>query len=113
MPAFPLGLREQQLEIKPSHFRVFRHLHYFAWVKSGYGGNFGSKKTQEVMEEFGRRMDSKYFSAKYFGRLSAVASDRVSVITSRILPETFSRMRMKSFDFEDLLNPVKVSTHES
>ena len=34
LPAFPWGLRGQQLEIEPPHFTVFHHLHHFAWVKS-------------------------------------------------------------------------------
>ena len=34
LPAFPLGLRGQQLEIKPPHFTVFHHIHRFAWVRS-------------------------------------------------------------------------------
>ena len=34
LPAFPGGLREEQLEIKPPHLTVFHHLHHFAWVKS-------------------------------------------------------------------------------
>ena len=34
LPAFPCGLRGQQLEIKPPHLKVFHHLHHFAWVKS-------------------------------------------------------------------------------
>ena len=33
LPAFPCGLRGQQLEIKPQHFTVFDRMNYFAWVK--------------------------------------------------------------------------------
>ena len=33
LPAFPCGLRGQQLEIKPPHFTVFHHIHCFALVK--------------------------------------------------------------------------------
>ena len=31
LPAFPWGLRWQQLEIKPPHFTVFHRIHHFAW----------------------------------------------------------------------------------
>ena len=34
LPAFPWGLRGQQLEIKPPYLTVFHHLHHLAWVKS-------------------------------------------------------------------------------
>ena len=34
LPAFPLGLRWQQLEFKPPHITVFHHFHHFALVKS-------------------------------------------------------------------------------
>ena len=34
LPAFPCGLRGQQLEIKPLHYTVFDPIHHFAWVKS-------------------------------------------------------------------------------
>ena len=34
LPAFPWGLRGQQIEIEPPHLTVFHHLHHFAWVNS-------------------------------------------------------------------------------
>ena len=33
-PAFPRGLRGQQLQIKPPHLSISQHRLYFAWIKS-------------------------------------------------------------------------------
>ena len=79
------------------------------------------KSKEKSWEEFGRRLDSNYFSAtKDFGKPSAVhvAKDLVSPTPSRILQVTLYWMRMKSFhDGENTLkiffNPVKASTRDT